>query len=363
MTELVPIGRRRERFRRDTGVDVPVLQRTLQNALRGEVRFGGGDRALYATDAGNYRHLPIGVVIPRDREDVVRAVAVCRAHGAPVLARGGGTSLAGQCTNVAVVMDLSKYVNRVLELDPGKRIARVEPGLIRDRLDEAAIEHDLTFGPDTATHAWATIGGMVGNNSCGIHSIMAGRTEDNLESMEVLTYDGLRMRVGRTSDEEYEEILREGGRRGEIYRQLRALRDRYADLIRERYPRIPRRVSGYNLDELLPENGFHVGRALVGSESTCVTVLEATVALVSRPPERVLLVLGYPAYTKQATMCPTSSMPSRSVWKESMEGSWSFSSRRSSTPTRHICFPRGMGGCWSSSAGRHGRKRRSTRGR
>jgi FAD/FMN-containing dehydrogenase/Fe-S oxidoreductase len=294
MTELVSIGRRRKRFRRDAQVDVPALQRALQSTLRGEVRFSAGDRALYATDAGNYRHLPIGVVIPRDREDVVRAVAVCREHGAPILARGGGTSLAGQCTNVAVVMDFSKYINRVLELDPGRRHARVEPGLIRDQLDAAAIEYDLTFGPDTATHAWATIGGMVGNNSCGIHSIMAGRTADNLESMEVLTYDGIRMHVGRTSDEEYEQILREGGRRGEIYRRLRVLRDRYSDLIRERYPRIPRRVSGYNLDELLPENGFHVGRALVGSESTCVTILEATVALVPRPPQRVLLVLGYP---------------------------------------------------------------------
>src|SRR5207248_2581950 len=162
-----------------------------------------------------------------------------------------------------------------LDVDPTARRARVQPGAILDHLRAAAASHGLTFGPDPATHACCTLGGMIGNNSCGTHSVMAGKTVDNVETLEVLTYDGVRLTVGPTTDAELEAIIAGGGRRGGIYRRLRDLRDRYADLIRARYPAIPRRVSGYNLDELLPERGFHVARALVGSEGTCVTVLEA----------------------------------------------------------------------------------------
>jgi FAD/FMN-containing dehydrogenase/Fe-S oxidoreductase len=260
----------------------------------GEVRFDDGSRALYATDASNYRQVPIGVVIPRTIEDVVETVAACRRHGAPVLARGGGTSLAGQCCNVAVVMDFSKQLNEIVELDPGSRRARVQPGLVLDDLRDAAEAHGLTFGPDPATHNHCTFGGMIGNNSCGVHSVMAGKTDDNVEELEILTYDGLRLRVGATGEEELQRFARSGGRRGDIYRRLRDLRDRYAPLIRERFPDIPRCVSGYNLPWLLPEKGFHIARALVGSEGTCVTVLEATVRLVHSPRHRTLVVLGYP---------------------------------------------------------------------
>ena len=286
---------------RATGLTDPPLPRTpaealaadLRMSVRGEVRFDRGSRALYATDASNYRQVPIGVVIPRDAEDVLATVSTAREHGAPVLPRGGGTSLAGQCCNAALVMDMSRYLNHILELEPERRLARVQPGLVLDHLRDAAEEHGLTFAPDPATHNRCTIGGMVGNDSCGIHSVMAGKTVDNIESLEVLTYDGLRLRVGRTSDDELARIIAAGGRRGEIYAGLKNLRDRYGDLVRRRFPRIPRRVSGYNLDQLLPENGFHVARALVGSEGTCVTVLEATTCLVHSPPARTLLVLGY----------------------------------------------------------------------
>jgi FAD/FMN-containing dehydrogenase/Fe-S oxidoreductase len=275
-------------------VDAKALAAALRRQIQGEVRFDDGSRALYATDGSNYRQVPIGVVIPRNAEEVVQTIALCRRHGAPVLARGGGTSLAGNCCNVAVVMDLSKYMCQIIELDPQQKRAWVQPGVILDDLRQAAEAHHLTFAPDPATHNHCTLGGMIGNNSCGIHSVMAGRTADNIEEMEIVTYDGLRMRVGQTSDAELEQIIRTGGRRGEIYAQLRALRDRYAGLIRQRYPQIPRRVSGYNLDELLPESGFQVARALVGTEGTCATVLEATVRLVYSPPARSLLVLGYP---------------------------------------------------------------------
>jgi FAD/FMN-containing dehydrogenase/Fe-S oxidoreductase len=269
------------------------LAADLARSVRGEVRFDPGSRALYATDASNYRQVPIGVVVPQDAEDVMAAIECCRTHDAPVLARGAGTSLAGQCCNVAVVLDFSKSMNRILEIDPERRTARVQPGVVLDTLRSAAERHRLTFGPDPATHSHCTLGGMIGNNSCGVHSIMSGKTAENVEALEVLTYDGLRLRAAATSEPELEAIARSDGRRGEIYSGLRELRDRYATLVRERFPPIARRVSGYNLDELLPEKGFHVARALVGSEGTCAVVLEATLRLVHSPPGRVLLVLGY----------------------------------------------------------------------
>ncbi len=277
-------------------VDVPALGADLERAVRGEVRFDGGSRALYASDLSIYRQVPIGVVIPRDADDVVAAVEVCRRHRAPILPRGCGSSLAGQTCNVAVVLDFSKYMNRVLEIDPERKLARVEPGCVNDVLNAEAEKHGLRFPPDPATHAWATIGGGIGNNSCGTHSIMhpPGRTSDHIVEMDVLLYDGTRMTVGQHSEEEVERIVREGGRRGEIYRGLRELRDRNLDRIRTEFPPIERLVSGFNLYALLPENRFDVARALVGTEGTCAIVLGATLRLVDDPGHRVTLVLGYP---------------------------------------------------------------------
>jgi FAD/FMN-containing dehydrogenase/Fe-S oxidoreductase len=266
------------------------LARELAAAVEGEVRFDAGGRALYATDLSIYRQVPIGVVVPRTVDDIVKTVEICRAHEAPLLGRGGGTSLVGQCTNEAVVLDCSKYLNRILEIDADRKLARVQPGVVCDDLKFAAEKHGLTWGPDPATHQYATVGGMLGNNSCGVHSVLTefygggARTADNVEELEIITYDGLRIHVGRG----------EAGLPGELASKLRAIRDRYADLIRERYPQIPRRVSGYNLDELLPERGFQVARALAGTESTCAITLEATLSLVESPAHRALLVLGYP---------------------------------------------------------------------
>jgi FAD/FMN-containing dehydrogenase/Fe-S oxidoreductase len=285
-------------------VDSRSLESVLRQRIEGEVRFDTSSRALYATDGSSYRQVPIGVVIPRTIDDVVATIATCREFGAPVLTRGAGTSLAGQCCNVAVVIDFTKYLARILEVDPVRKLARVQPGVILDHLRNAAEKHHLTFGPDPATHSRCTLGGMIGNNSCGVHSVMAGKTDDNIEQLEILTYDGLRLKVGATSKEELEQIIREGGRRGEIYSALRSIAETYGDLVRQRFPDIPRRVSGYNLNYLLPENGFHVARALVGSEGTCATVLEATCRLVESPPERVLLVIAYPDIFKAADHVP-----------------------------------------------------------
>lgn len=271
-----------------------ALGSALRRSVEGEVRFDAGSRALYATDASNYRQVPLGVVLPRTLDDVVTTVALCREHEAPLLPRGGGTSLAGEACNVAVVLDFSKYLDRIVSLDPERRLAEVEPGCVLDRLREAAEAYNLTFGPDPATHDHNTLGGMIGNNSCGVHSVMAGRTSDNVEALDVLTYDGARMTVGRTSDADFRGIVAAGGRRAEIYRALDDFRRKYGDLIRDRYPKIPRRVSGYeNLDELLPENGFNIARALVGTEATCVIVLGATLSLVPSPAARVLAIIGF----------------------------------------------------------------------
>jgi FAD/FMN-containing dehydrogenase/Fe-S oxidoreductase len=265
----------------------------LLNTVRGEVRFDPGTRAAYSTDASNYRQVPIGVVVPRDPDDVIAAVEVCRSHDAPIVSRGGGTSLAGQTCNVAVVLDHSKFNNALVALDPDERWARVRPGLVLDELRSAAEVHHLTYGPDPATHSHCTLGGMIGNNSCGVHSVMAGKTVDNVLELDVLTADGLRLTVGPTSEEELDRRSEDKGRIGEIYRGMRRIRDGYGDEIRRRYPDIPRRVSGYNLDQLLPERGFDVARLLVGSESTLVTVLEAKVRLVESPPGRTLVAVGY----------------------------------------------------------------------
>ncbi|MEA2568451.1 MAG: hypothetical protein QOI24_452 [Acidobacteriota bacterium] len=286
-------------------IDAANLAAALRAATSGEVRFDDGTRALYATDASNYRQVPIGVVVPHTIDDVIATVRIAREFGAPILSRGGGTSLAGQCCNVAVVIDFSKYLNNIVEMNAPANYARVQPGIILDDLRDAAERHKLTFGPDPATHTHCTIGGMIGNNSCGIHALMAGKTVDNIEELDILTYDGIRMTVGPTSEEELERIIAEGGRRGEIYAGMKSIRDRYATLIRERYPNIPRRVSGFNLDELLPENGFNVARALVGSEATCVVVLEAKCKLVYSPPVRTLLLVGYGDIFEAADHVPT----------------------------------------------------------
>jgi FAD/FMN-containing dehydrogenase/Fe-S oxidoreductase len=278
--------------------DARPLAAALAREIVGEVRFGAGSRALYANDASSYRQVPVGVVLPRSLEDVEAAVEVCREHGAPLFGRGCGTGLAGQSVNDAVLIDFTKYLHDVIWLDADRRLARVLPGVICDQLRNAAEEHDLTFGPDPATHSRCTLGGMIGNNSCGVHSIMAGVTADNIEALDVLLYDGRRLRVSRG------ENAIEGPGAVELMRKLRDLADRYADLIRERYPRIPRRISGYNLERLLPEHGFDVAAALVGTESTCALTLSADCNLVPSPQHRALVLLGYDAPWTAADQVP-----------------------------------------------------------
>ena len=218
-------------------------------------------------------------------DDVVQAVEVCRAHDAPIVSRGGGTSLAGQTCNVAVVLDHSKYNNELVELDPDERW-RARPA--RDRPRRAARRRRAPspdLRPDPATHDHCTLGGMIGNNSCGVHSVMAGKTDDNVIELDVLAYDGTRLRVGRRPTTSSSRRSGRGGRPAEIYQGMRGIRRTHADEIRARFPDIPRRVSGYNLPQLLPEHGFDVARGArrLGVDAAS-TVLEAKVRLVPSPP-------------------------------------------------------------------------------
>ncbi len=281
------------------------LQAALRRALRGEISFDAGTSAVYATDSSNYRQVPLGVVFPLDHDDVVTAMRVCAEYDAPVLARGAGTSLAGQACNVAVVLDTSRHMTKILEIDPVARIARVQPGVVLDDLQRAAEEYGLTFGPDPATHAWCTLGGMIGNNSCGSHALYAGKTVDNVDRLTVVEYGGATFEVGAYDDAAYAAAVARGGRLAEVLEGLREIGHQHAERVRARFPDIPRRVSGYNLDQLLPEHGFHVARALVGTESTCAVVTEAVLRLSVSPRDRRLVVLGYPDIFAAADAVPS----------------------------------------------------------
>ncbi|RSM72393.1 FAD-binding oxidoreductase [Kibdelosporangium aridum] len=290
-----------------TGVDLRIsdtIQRALRERVDGEVRFDAGTRGAYSADASNFRQVPIGVVVPRNPEAAAEAVRVAAEFHTPILSRGGGTSLAGQCTNEAVVIDWSKYCTAVESVDVAARTCVVQPGIVLDALNRELAPTGLRYGPEPATHANCTIGGMIGNNSCGATAQRTGKVVDNIRRLEVLLPNGIRFWCGKTTDERYAEIERHGDLRSAVYRQLRALRDKYADEVRRRYPDIPRRVSGYNLDSLLPEHGFDIAGLLVGSESTLVTILRAELELVPVTKERVLVVLGFPSIDKAADAVP-----------------------------------------------------------
>jgi FAD/FMN-containing dehydrogenase/Fe-S oxidoreductase len=286
--------------RTDTG----GLRAALAGQVDGEVRFDAGSRAAYAHDGSNYRQVPIGVVVPRSVDAAEAAIAACRQAGVPVLSRGGGTSLAGQCCNEALVIDWTKYCHDLVSVDPAAKTAVLQPGIALDKANDALARYGLMVGPRPSTHVSCTIGGMIGNNSCGASAQAYGKMVDAVRRLEILTYDGLRTWTSETSDAEYQQIITAGGQKAELYRRLREIRDSYLSQIRTGYPQIPRRVSGYNLDSLLPERGFHVARALVGSESTLVTVLHAEIELVEVPRHKSLVMLGYPDIADAADVVP-----------------------------------------------------------
>ena len=334
-----------------TGADTStsLLAQELSGSVRGPVRFDTASRAMWSADSSNYRHVPLGVVQPLDADDAAATVAVARAHGVPVLPLGARTSICGQSVNEAVVIDFHRHMHRVLDVDPGSHTARVEPGTVLDDLRDAGRPHGLTFGPDPSTHNRCTLGGMIGNNACGSHSVAWGKTVDNVRSLDVLLPDGTRMEVGPTID--LEAAARRPGTEGRVYRDLVALRDRVDPFLRTDTPELTRRVSGYNLDQLLGEHGFDLARALVGTEGTCVTILGATVSLVDSPPARALAVLGFAdAYTAADHVVPIREHAPLTI--EGMDAGV-IGALRSARPddTTHRRLPRGTGWLYVETGG------------
>ncbi|MFI9785278.1 FAD-binding and (Fe-S)-binding domain-containing protein [Kitasatospora sp. NPDC051984] len=285
---------------------VSDLARALAAAVRGEVRFDVAERAVYGQDASNYRQVPRGVVKPADADDVRAALAVCREFGVPVVARGSGTSIGGQAIGPgAVVLDFRRHLGKVLTVDPEARTARVEPGTVLDELQRAARPFGLRFGPDPSTHSRCTLGGMIGNDACGSHSLAWGRTSDNLHSLDLLLADGTELTVtGPLPPPERAALAAAPGRLGRLHRELQALAADNLALLRRAMPVLPRRGSGYPLDALLPERGFDLVRAVTGTEGTCALLLGATVRLVPEPPYRALVVAGYRDETAAADAVP-----------------------------------------------------------
>ncbi|HEY3068472.1 MAG TPA: FAD-linked oxidase C-terminal domain-containing protein [Methylomirabilota bacterium] len=284
------------------------LEHDLRRALRGDVRFDAASRFLYSTDASMYQVEPIGVVLPRDADDVAAAIDVAKRQQVALLPRGGGTSLTGQTVNRALVLDLTRHMNAVLEVNTEERWARVQPGVVQDELNAHVRPLGLLFGPDTSTSNRATLGGMIGNNSGGSHSIAYGLTVEHVIELTAILADGTRVVFKELTPAELEAKARRTDAEGRIYRELLRLRAEYADEIRARYPAHWRRVAGYNLNELLGPaargpmraptgNGvaapLNVARVVIGSEGTLFTVVEAKVRLVERPKKTALDVIHY----------------------------------------------------------------------
>ncbi|MBM4791709.1 FAD-binding protein [Streptomyces sioyaensis] len=274
-------------------LDTAAVAEALRQGDCGTVAGDRGTRAQYSADASNYRRIPLAVVFPGERRHVLNALGVCRRLGVPVTCRGAGTSTSGQAVGPGVVLDFSRCFNRLLALDPHARTATVQPGLVLDELQAAAAGHGLLFGADPSTHSRCTLGGMIGNNACGSHSLAWGRTADNILELEVVTYRGTVVRLGEMTQEEIDEAIAAGDDRAELIAALHRLAQRNLAVLRTELGRFPRQVSGYALEQLLPERRFHLARALVGSEGTLAVVLSATVRLLAPPPERALVVLGF----------------------------------------------------------------------
>lgn len=271
------------------------LAKDLRSALHDpcDVLIDRPSRLLYATDASLYEMEPVAVVFPRTADDAAAAVKVARSRRVPVLPRGGGTSLAGQGVNHAVVLDFTRHLNAVLEIDPDRRLARVQPGLVLSELNKVARHYGLHYPIDPSTANRATIGGGIGNNSCGTHSGLYGKTVDVVESLDVILSDGERLQFEQVEERRLRALTDAGTREGRLYRDLRALAERERHEIASRFPDIPRRVSGYNLDTLLDSDGVNLSQMVVGSEGTLAVVTEATVQLAPLPRRRGILAAHF----------------------------------------------------------------------
>ncbi len=269
------------------------LARQLDGRIEGDVRFDRYTRLLYSTDASIYQVEPLGVVIPKHRDDIEQTVRLAAQAGVPILPRGGGTSLAGQAVGEAVILDLSKYMNRVLELSMAERSVTVQPGIVQDGLGAYLKLHGVRFGPETATSNRANLGGMIGNNSAGARSLIYGKTVDNVLEVRAILADGSEAVFGPVWRQNLESKTKGDSLEAQIYRAAVSLGKEYRSEIEQHYPRIPRRVSGYNLDELLDPDELNLAKLIVGSEGTLATVIEAKLDVVPLPAATGLAVLHF----------------------------------------------------------------------
>ena len=283
--------------RRIRGKERQDIADELTRRVDGEVRFDPYSRLLYSTDASIYQMEPIGVVIPRTTDDVQAVVEFAAGEGIPVLPRSGGTSLAGQTVNHAIVLDFSKYLNNVLEVNAEESWARVQPGIILEQLTKQVANHGLQYAPDPTTANRACVGGGIGNNTCGAHSVIYGKTLDHINELDVILSDGSRAHFAPLTASELESRLSAGGLEGDIYRGVMRIAAEQQEEIDRTYAKIQRRVSGYNLDEFVPQAGLtgpvNLARMVVGSEGTLCVVTEAKVNLVARPTMTSLSVLHF----------------------------------------------------------------------
>jgi FAD/FMN-containing dehydrogenase/Fe-S oxidoreductase len=275
-------------------VDAPALERELRERTGSEVRFDAVSRALYATDASVYKLRPLGVVLPRTRQDLIDIVRICGRHGCPVTLRGGGTSQCGQAIGTGVVVDTSKHLDAVLELNAAERWARVEPGIVLDELNAQLRPHGLRFAPDVSTASRATVGGMMANNSSGARSVYYGKTIDHVIEQEVVLADGTVARFGPLSPDALEAACAGDSLAARCYRTVRELSRTHAEEVERRYPKVLRRVMGYNLDEFTRgDRPFNLAKLLVGSEGTLGVVLEAKINLVPLPKAKAVLAIQF----------------------------------------------------------------------
>ena len=274
-------------------MEIAQLEQDLRKTVSGEVRFDPYSRALYSTDASIYQIEPLGVVIPRNKEDVIATVEMAHRYGVPILPRGGGTGLAGQTVGRAIVIDMSKYMNHLLEINAEEHWVRVQPGIVLDELNQMLRDTGLFFTPDPATSNRSNVGGAIGNNSCGSHSILYGKTVDHVKEVETVLSNGDVALLGQLTSLELDAKLRGDGLEGQIYRQVTEIVKSSAAEVESRYPKIMRRVGGYNLDQLVNGSPLNLAKLIVGSEGTLATVTEAKLNLVPRPKTTALMVVHF----------------------------------------------------------------------
>jgi len=301
-------------------MDILALRRDLESQIEGEVRFDKVSRALYSTDASVYQIEPAGVVVVKSKQDIVKTVKLCKQYGCSLTMRGGGTSQAGQAIGEGIQVDTSKYFNRLLEVNPAERWARVEPGIVLDELNAALRTHNLRFAPDISTASRATVGGMMANNSSGARSVMYGKTIDHVLEQEVVLSDGSVVHFRPLARAEIDAICQQNTLEAACYREVCRLATTHAAEIDRRFPKVLRRVGGYNLDCFVdPDQPFNLAKMMVGSEGTLGVVLEATIALVPLPKAKAVLAIQF-ADLLEALEATPAILPHRPSAIEIMDG-------------------------------------------